>query len=129
MTYRYNLFACTYRHINRHIHIHSTMDSDEKKLRQEDCHEDSLGAGILTLTSKRVAFDKTRARIMDFTKHMGDTVMEASLRDIIRVWKEGVFMRKMCITVRDGGAEKTYKFGVLSAGGWTDAVQDAIDDM
>ena len=50
---------------------------EERKLRQEDCHEDSLGAGILTLTSRRVAFDKTRARIMDFSKRMGETVLDA----------------------------------------------------
>ena len=34
-------------------------DMDEKKLKQ-DCHEDNLGQGILTLTTKRIAFDKTR---------------------------------------------------------------------
>ena len=39
---------------------------DEKKLKQEDCHEDGLGQGVLTLTNKRIAFDKTRSRIMDF---------------------------------------------------------------
>ena len=44
----------------------------EKKLKQEDCHEDNLGQGVLTLTSKRIAFDKTRSRIMDFSKHMGE---------------------------------------------------------
>lgn len=101
------------------------MEGDEKKLRQEDCHEDSLGAGILTLTNRRVAFDKTRARIMDFSKHMGDTVMEAPLGDITRVWREGLIMRKTCIEV--GG--KAYKFGVLSPGSWTDAIQDAIDEL
>ena len=42
------------------------MDESEKKIRQEDCNEDSLGSGILTLTNKRVAFDKKKGRIMDF---------------------------------------------------------------
>ena len=50
------------------------MDDGEQRLEQEDCSEDSLGSGILTLTSKRIAFDKTRARMMDFSKHMGDTI-------------------------------------------------------
>ena len=104
------------------------MKDDERKIRQEDCHEDSLGAGILTLTNQRIAFDKTRARIMDFTKHVGDTVMEASLSDVTRVWKEGLFMKKLCISV-GGESPKTYKFGVLNPGGWKKSVQGALDDM
>ena len=32
--------------------------AEEKKIKQEDCSEDELGAGILTLTNKRTAFDK-----------------------------------------------------------------------
>ena len=46
------------------------MDESEKRLKQEDCSEDGLGAGILTLTNKRIAFDKTRGRIADFTKRI-----------------------------------------------------------
>jgi len=30
------------------------MEEDEKKLKQEDCREDDLGAGVLTLTNKRL---------------------------------------------------------------------------
>ena len=48
------------------------MEEGEKRIKQEDCSEDNLGSGILTLTNKRLAFDKTRARLMDFSKHMGD---------------------------------------------------------
>ena len=55
------------------------MDDGEQRLKQEDCSEDSLGSGILTLTSKRIAFDKTRARMMDFSKHMGDTILDIPL--------------------------------------------------
>lgn len=103
------------------------MEPDEKKIRQEDCHEDNLGAGILTLTNRRIAFDKTRARIMDFSKHMGDTIIDVPLSDVKKVWKEGLLMKKTCILVGPE-PEKTYKFGVLSPGGWTDAIQDAMDD-
>ena len=31
------------------------MDSDEKRLKQEDCNEDEIGTGVLTLTNKRIA--------------------------------------------------------------------------
>lgn len=105
------------------------MRADERKIRQEDCHEDSLGSGILTLTNQRIAFDKTRARIMDFTKHMGDTVMEVPLSDVTRVWKEGLLMKKVCISVGSGESPKIYKFGVLNPGGWTNSIQDALDDI
>ena len=35
-----------------------------------------------TLTTKRIAFDKTRSRIMDFSKHMGDTILDIPLNDV-----------------------------------------------
>ena len=44
------------------------MEDGEKRLKQEDCNEDNLGSGILTLTNRRLAFDKTQARMMDFSK-------------------------------------------------------------
>ena len=47
------------------------MDSDEKRLKQEDCNEDELGTGVLTLTNKRIAFDKRTSRIADFSTKDG----------------------------------------------------------
>lgn len=102
---------------------------DEKKLKQEDCHEDTLGQGVLTLTTKRIAFDKTRSRIMDFSKHMGETLLDIPLSDVIRTWREGLLMKKACIRVRTSDGEKIYKFGVFNVGGWVDDIQDAIDDQ
>ena len=55
------------------------MEDGEKRLKQEDCNEDKLGLGILTLTNQRLAFDKTRARMMDFSKHIGDTILDVPL--------------------------------------------------
>jgi hypothetical protein len=105
------------------------MESSEKKIRQEDCNEDSLGQGILTLTNKRIAFDKTRGRIMDFAKKFGETVLNVSLRDVIEVWKEGRFMKKVCIKVKTAEGEKDYKFGVFSTGSWLETLQDALKDF
>ncbi len=104
------------------------MDEGEKRIKQEDCHEDSLGAGILTLTSKRVAFDKTQARMMDFSKRFGDTVVNVPLEEISEVWKEGRLMKKVCIKTKTKDGEKVHKFGVLGTGGWLDAIQDAMND-
>jgi len=105
------------------------MEKGEKRLKQEDCHEDSLGSGILTLTNKRLAFDKTTARIADFTKHFGDTIIDVPLNDIVKVWKEGIFLKKICFTGKTNEEEKTFKFGVFGTGGWLNAIEDAIEDF
>ena len=104
------------------------MEESEKKIRQEDCSEDSLGSGILTLTNKRVAFDKTRGRIMDFAKKFGETVIDVPLNDVIKVWKEGVFMKKVCIRVKTNEGEKDYKFGVFSNGSWLRTLQETLEE-
>ena len=54
------------------------MDSDEKRIKQEDCNEDELGVGILTLTNKRIAFDEKKSRIADFSAKFGETVLDIS---------------------------------------------------
>lgn len=104
------------------------MEKDEKKIRQEDCNEDQLGPGILTLTNKRLAFDKTRSRIMDFSKNVGDTILDVSLNDVTDTWKEGLFMKKVCFTTRTAQGEQTYKFGVFSPGSWRNTIKDAINE-
>ena len=104
------------------------MDEGEKKIKQEDCSEDSLGSGILTLTNKRLAFDKTKARIMDFSKHMGETILDIPLQDITKIWKEGLLMKKVCFSAKTQEGEQTYKFGVFNTGSWVDKIEDAITD-
>ena len=101
------------------------MEEGEKRLKQEDCSEDNLGAGILTLTNKRIAFDKTRARMMDFSKHFGDTLVDSSLNEITKIWKEGLLMKKVCVTLNTSDGEKTYKFGVFNPGKWRDEIEKA----
>jgi len=105
------------------------MEEDEKKLKQEDCNEDGLGAGVLTLTNKRLAFDKTKGRIMDFSKRFEETVIDVPLNDIKKVWKEGLLMKKVCFTAKTKDGDKTYKFGVFGTGGWLNDIQDAIEDF
>jgi len=78
--------------------LKSIMDPDEKRVRQEDCNEDTMGIGILTLTNKRVAFDKKHARVMDFSGSIGDTILDVPLENITKVWKEGLLMKKVCFT-------------------------------
>ena len=104
------------------------MEEGEKKIKQEDCNEDNLGAGILTLTNRRLAFDKTQSRMMDFSKRFGDTVIDVSLNDVIKVWKEGILMKKICFTVKNKKDEQTYKFGVFSVGNWLKNIEAAIEN-
>jgi len=104
------------------------MDEGEKRLKQEDCSEDNLGSGILTLTNKRLAFDKTRARMMDFSKHFGDTLIDEKLSEVVKTWKEGRLMKKVCFTVKTKGEEKTYKFGVFNTKDWLKNIESAIEN-
>jgi hypothetical protein len=104
------------------------MEEGEKRLKQEDCNEDSFGPGILTLTNRRLAFDKTKGRIMDFSKQFGETVIDVPLSDVRRVWKEGLFIKKVCFAAKIKEGEKTYKFGVLGTGGWVEAIETAIEE-
>ena len=104
------------------------MEEGEKRLKQEDCNEDKLGAGILTLTNRRVAFDKTQARIMDFSKRFGDTILDVSLKDVNRAWKEGRLMKKVCFTAKTKEGDQTYKFGVFNTKDWLKNIESAIEN-
>ena len=104
------------------------MDEGEKRIKQEDCSEDKLGAGILTLTNKRLAFDKTNSRIMDFSKHFGDTVLDISLDKVTKTWKEGLFMKKVCFTAKTNEGEQTFKFGVFNTKNWVKIIEQTITE-
>ena len=105
------------------------MEENEKRLKQEDCNEDSLGAGILTLTNRRLAFDKTQSRMMDFSKHFGDTVVDVSLKDLTKTWKEGWLIKKVCFTAKTKDGEKTYKFGVFNTKDWLKNIDGAVSEF
>ncbi len=104
------------------------MEEGEKRLKQEDCSEDTLGSGILTLTNKRLAFDKTRARMMDFSKHFGDEVINVELNDVVKTWTEGRLMKKVCFTAKTNDGEKTFKFGVFNTKDWLKNIENAIEN-
>jgi hypothetical protein len=104
------------------------MDEGEKRIKQEDCSEDNLGAGILTLTNRRVAFDKTNSRIMDFSKRFGETVLDISLDKITKTWKEGLLMKKVCFTAKTNEGEQTFKFGVFNTKSWVKVIEQTISE-
>ena len=82
------------------------MDSDEKRLKQEDCNEDEIGTGVLTLTNKRIAFDKRESRIADFSTKMGETVIDVPV-DQLDVGKEGRFIKKIGSKIKTDAGEKS----------------------
>ena len=102
------------------------MEEGEKRLKQEDCSEDNLGSGILTLTNKRIAFDKTQSRMMDFSKRFGETIVEIDLKDVLKTWKEGRLMKKVCLTAKTSEGDKTFKFGVFNTKDWVENIEGAI---
>lgn len=104
------------------------MEEGEKKLKQEDCNEDNLGFGILTLTNKRLAFDKTRARMMDFSRHMGEEILNVELKNVVSSWKEGRLMKKVCFTAKTDEGETTFKFGVQNTKDWLKNIETAIEE-
>jgi hypothetical protein len=104
------------------------MEEGEKRLKQEDCNEDKLGAGILTLTNRRLAFDKTQARMMDFSKRFGDTIMDIPLNNVTKVWKEGRLIKKVCFTTKTKEGEQAYKFGVFNTKDWLKNIEKAIEE-
>ncbi len=104
------------------------MEEGEKRLKQEDCSEDNLGSGILTLTNKRLAFDKTQSRIMDFSKRFGEEVINVELKDVLKTWKEGRLMKKVCFTAKINNDEKTFKFGVMGTKNWLKNIESAIEN-
>ena len=105
------------------------MEDSEKKIIQEDCSEDSLGTGILTLTNRRIAFDKTKGRIADFTKKIGDTVIDIPINQIIQVGKEGWLVKKVWIKAKSDAGEKVFKFGVFNTTKWLESINSAISEV
>ncbi len=102
------------------------MESNEKKIMQEDCSEDSLGPGVLTLTNMRIAFDKTEGRIIDFSRKFGKTVLDVKLNEIVEVAKEGRLIKKVRIKIKSAEGENTYKFGVFNTGKWEKELNEAV---
>lgn len=95
----------------------------EKKILQEDCAEDKLKNGILTLTNQRILFEETEGSIATLSKKTGAVVLDVSLDKISSVKSEGFLVKKVVIVSDD----KRYKFGVFSTGKWAKAIEEQIN--
>ena len=95
----------------------------EKTILQEDCAEDKLKNGILTLTNQRIIFEKTEGKIATLSKSTGDVLLDIPLDKISSVFAEGLIIKKVVISAGD----RTYKFGVFNTGKWAREVKNQIN--
>jgi hypothetical protein len=93
--------------------------SGEKRILQEDCAEDKLKNGILTLTNQRLIFEKTEGRMVVLSKKIGEAVLDVPLDKISSVKAEGILLKKVTIVVD----QKQYKFGVFNNNEWVKSIQ------
>jgi hypothetical protein len=101
------------------------LRSGEKIILQEDCAEDKLKNGILTLTNQRIIFEKTEGRMATLSKKTGDIVLDIPLKNIAFVESQGFIIAKVVI----GVDEKIYKFGVLSTGRWAKTIKAQVTSV
>ena len=92
----------------------------EKLILQEDCSEDHLKNGLLTLTNQRIFFEKTEGTLATLSKRTGELVVEISLNEIKESKKEGFIIKKVVIITIHGDI---YKFGVLNNSNWVKEIE------
>jgi hypothetical protein len=105
----------------------SNSSNNEKNVLFEDCSEDTLKSGILTLTNRKLAFDKTKGRIATLSKELLGEKIEFALKDIAQARSEGRIIKKLVIELNN--SDKTYKFGVLNPGNWVKEIKLQIEDQ
>jgi hypothetical protein len=94
----------------------------EKRILQEDCAEDNLKNGILTLTNQRILFEETEGTMATLSKKTGNVVLDVSLDKISSVRTEGFLIKKVVMDI----GNKVYKFGVFSTSKWSREIENQI---
>jgi len=95
----------------------------EKLIDEEDCAENRLGNGILTLTNQRLIFEKTEGQLATLSKKVGNVLLDIPLNRIKAVKSEGIILtRVVIITDHD-----EYKFSVLSSGKWSKEIRHQME--
>lgn len=92
----------------------------EKLILQEDCSEDNLKNGLLTLTNQRIFFEKTEGTLATLSKRTGELLVEIPLNEIKESKKEGFLLKKVVIITINGDI---YKFGVLNNSNWVKEIE------
>jgi hypothetical protein len=98
----------------------------EKLIIQEDCSEDSLRNGLLTLTNQRIFFEKTEGTLATLSKRTGKLLLDISLDEIKESKSEGFLLKKVVIITKHGDI---YKFGVLNNAKWAKEIEKARSNI
>lgn len=99
---------------------------DEKLILQEDCSEDHLKNGLLTLTNQRIFFEKTEGTLATLSKRTGELLLDISLNEIKESKTEGFLLKKVVIiTIHDD----IYKFGVLNNSKWAKEIEKSRSNI
>ena len=98
----------------------------EKLILQEDCSEDHLMNGLLTLTNQRIFFEKTEGTLATLSKRTGELLVEISLNEIKESKKEGFLLKKVVIITIHGDI---YKFGVLNNSNWVKEIEKSRSNI
>jgi hypothetical protein len=96
----------------------------EKLIMQEDCAEDKLKNGILTLTNQRLIFEKTEGRMTTLSKKTEEVLLDISLEEISASRSEGFIIAKVVVELSD----RSYKFGVLNTGHWAKEIMNQVNE-
>ena len=105
----------------------SSSSNKEKNVLFEDCSEDTLKSGILTLTNRKLAFEKTKGRIATLSKELLGEKIEFELKDIAQTRSEGRIIKKLVIELNN--SNKAYKFGVMNPANWVKEIKLQIEDQ
>ncbi len=93
----------------------------EKMILQEDCSEDNLKNGFLSLTNQRLLFEKTIGTLATLSKKTGDLLLNISLDKIDSVYSEGILLKKIVVKLNDNSV---YKFSVFSTKKWVKLIKE-----
>ncbi len=98
----------------------------EKLVLQEDCYEDHLKNGLLTLTNQRLLFEKTEGTLATFSKRTGELLLNIPLVEIKSSKGEGFLLKKVVvITIQND----IYKFGVFNNSKWAKEIEKSKSNI
>ena len=98
----------------------------EKLVLQEDCYEDNLKNGLLTLTNQRLLFEKTEGTLATLSKRTEELLLDIPLVDIKASKAEGFLLKKVVVITTQNNI---YKFGVLSNSKWAKEIQKSKSNI
>ena len=98
----------------------------EKLVLQEDCYEDHLKNGLLTLTNQRLLFEKTEGTLATLSKRTSELLLNIPLVEIKASKGEGFLLKKVVvITIQND----IYKFGVFSNSKWAKEIEKSKSNI